>query len=160
MADPLLVVETAGEEETAAVGVRLAPRLRRGDIVGLSGALGTGKSVLARAVLRRLMDDSELAVPSPSFTLVQTYEPAHGPPAWHVDLYRLNAPDELIELGLDEAYEQAITLIEWPERAGEILPTDRLTIRIERTGEGTRRLAFEGDARWADRLRGLGESEA
>jgi len=155
MAGPALILDSESENATGGIGARLAPRLCAGDVVGISGPLGAGKSVLVRGILRRLMDDPDLAVPSPSFTLVQTYERADGLLAWHVDLYRLAAAEELVELGLEEAFEHAITLIEWPERAGAMLPDERLSIRIERRGEGSRQLCFEGSRNWAERLAGL-----
>jgi len=146
------ILETDSETATAALGARLGTSLCRGDVVALAGPIGSGKSVLARAAIRALMGDPELAVPSPSFTLVQTYEPADGPPVWHVDLYRVAAAEELIELGLEEAFETAVTLIEWPERAEDLLPAECLTVHFERCGEGQRRLVFDGPAPWPKRL--------
>lgn len=148
------------EAETATIGTRLASCLAPGDVIALSGPLGAGKSVLARAVLRSLTCDPELAVPSPSFTLVQIYETPQGMPLWHVDLYRLASSEELVEIGLDEAFETAITLIEWPERAEGILPDTRLTIHIARCGEGERSLDFEGEVGWRSRLTPLTGMEA
>jgi len=117
-----------GEAETAALGRRVARLLRPGDTVTLTGPLGAGKTVFARGLIRTFLTGEE--VPSPTFTLVQTYETA-GFPIWHVDLYRLKAASEVRELGLDEALERGVLLIEWPDRMGHALPADRLDIVIE-----------------------------
>lgn len=154
---PLLRLTSSSEAQTAAIGRRLASHLEPGDVVAISGPLGAGKSVLARAAIRALLQDPELEAPSPSFTLVQLYERRAGAPVWHVDLYRLASPEELVELGLEEAFESAITLIEWPKRAEGALPAARLCIRIERGGEGERTLVFEGSEEWLERLKGWTE---
>jgi len=155
MAGTAREVTTEDESDTAALGAHLAGWLQRGDVLALAGPLGSGKSVFARAVVRRLTKAPDLAVPSPSFTLVQTYEPVGGPPVWHVDLYRVGDASELIELGLEEAFETAVTLIEWPERADGMLPADTLWVNITPTGASGRRLRFEGAAPWPERLTGL-----
>ena len=105
----------AGEVETESFGRALAAVLRQGDVVTLSGPLGVGKTALARGVLHGAGHDGE--VPSPTFAIVQPYDELQ-PPIWHCDLYRLEDPSELDELGLDSALEEAALLIEWPERAG------------------------------------------
>lgn len=140
------------EAAMTALGTRLAPRLRAGDTLALSGPLGAGKSVLARAIVRARHGDPDLAVPSPSFTIVQLYEPPGGPPIWHADLLRLADAGELTELGL-EAAEDAILLVEWPERAGDALPGARIDIRIEPMADEVRRLVVTGPPA---RLRALG----
>lgn len=144
---------------TRALGARLAPLLRAGDVVTLSGDLGAGKTELARAVLRARLAEPDLEVPSPTFTLVQTYAPPDGPEIWHVDLYRLTAPEEALELGLEEAFADAATLIEWPDRLGDGLPEARLDIALtlEDPAGGARRaeIAAAGPA-WAGRLAELG----
>ncbi|MAM10587.1 MAG: tRNA (adenosine(37)-N6)-threonylcarbamoyltransferase complex ATPase subunit type 1 TsaE [Rhizobiaceae bacterium] len=138
----------ADEDATIALARALAPLLRRGDCLALSGDLGMGKSTFARALIRALMDAPELEVPSPTFTLVQLYEAA--PPLYHFDLYRLSDPDELIELGFDEALEDGISLIEWPERGGDMLPKNALTFVFNEEGEG-RRVRLDGpEARLAE----------
>jgi tRNA threonylcarbamoyl adenosine modification protein YjeE len=103
--------------------------LRPGDFVTLSGDLGAGKTTFARAVIRRLAGDDRLEVPSPTFTLMQSYVLPQFP-VIHADLYRVSEPGEIRELGLDEAGEGAVTLLEWPDRAVERLPSDRLDIAI------------------------------
>ncbi|MGH6718818.1 MAG: tRNA (adenosine(37)-N6)-threonylcarbamoyltransferase complex ATPase subunit type 1 TsaE, partial [Alphaproteobacteria bacterium] len=110
---------------TRRLGRALARALGPGDVVGLQGPLGVGKTELARAVLAALGVADE--VPSPTFTLVQVYD-LEPTPVWHADLYRLERPDDAVELGLEDAFAAAITLIEWPERLGDGLPPDRLDV--------------------------------
>lgn len=132
-ADPVtLTLPTA--DDTEALGRRLAALARPGDAILLQGPIGAGKSCLARAFIRaRLGADEE--VPSPTFTLVQVYD-HDGTEIWHADLYRLTHPDEVWELGLDQAFETAICLVEWPDRLGSHLPPAALTIRLKAKGEG------------------------
>lgn len=119
--------------------------LRAGDAIALKGDLGAGKSTLARALIRALADDANLEVPSPTFTLVQSYETRV--PVHHFDLYRLSAPDELDELGLDDALSQGAALIEWPERAADRLPETALWVDLAEQGEGrVARLSGQGPA--------------
>lgn len=136
------------EAGLAALGARLAARLRPGDVIALSGELGAGKTSLARAVIRALGHAGE--VPSPTFGLVQPY-PHLSPPLWHVDLYRLGAPAEAEALGLDEALETAALLVEWPERLGARLWPESLRIRIEGAGGPDRALTWDVPAAWKDR---------
>ncbi|MFV2035743.1 MAG: tRNA (adenosine(37)-N6)-threonylcarbamoyltransferase complex ATPase subunit type 1 TsaE [Halocynthiibacter sp.] len=139
-------------EITAQLATDLAPMLRAGDAVLLDGPVGAGKSHFARAlVLARLAEPED--VPSPTFTLVQSYGggAAGGPEIWHCDLYRLNRPDEVLELGLDDAFESAICLIEWPERLGDLTPKGALSIKFELTKSPQERLLTlsANTARWA-----------
>lgn len=121
---------------TEALGRRLAGLARPGDAILLEGPIGAGKSCLARAFIRaRLGRDEE--VPSPTFTLVQVYE-ADGVEIWHADLYRLSHPDEVWELGLDDAFRTAICLVEWPDRLGRHVPENAVHLRLEAAGEGRR----------------------
>lgn len=136
----------ADPDETTAFGARLAPRLRAGDAVLLEGPLGAGKSHLARAVVRALTSPGE-EVPSPSYTLVQLYHMADGTPIWHADLHRLSGPGEVWELGLAEAFEEAICLVEWPDRLGALAPRDALWVELRPEGCG-RRLRLRGGPRW------------
>lgn len=135
---------------TTRLGQALAPRLRAGDAVLLYGPLGMGKSTLARGLIRALTQADE-DVPSPTFTLVQFYEAE--PPVAHFDLYRLSAPEEALEIGLDEALDDGCAVIEWPERLGEaperFLGPDRLSIVLSERGEG-RLAALSGAGRWKD----------
>lgn len=143
----------ARAEDTASFGARLAPLLRPGDAVLLEGPLGAGKSHLARAAIRALTSPVE-EVPSPSYTLVQTYEARDGTPVWHADLHRLGGPDEVWELGLLDALPTAIGFVEWPDRLGAHAPRDALWLRLAPEGEGRRLLARSDGSRWA----GLGEA--
>lgn len=121
------------EGETADLGRWLAPRLVAGDCVLLEGPIGAGKSHLARALIRARLGRME-DVPSPTFTLVQTYQA--DVEIWHADLYRLSHPDEVAELGLEEAFSQAICLIEWPDRLGHLTPAHAIRIALTASGEG------------------------
>lgn len=137
---------------TDRAGAALAGRLAPGDAVLLEGALGAGKSALARAAIAALLaEDGRVEdIPSPTFTLVQVYETARGP-VWHADLYRLSAPEEAVELGLDEALETAICFVEWADKLGPLRPSGALTATLEMTdpGEGRRLALASEDARWA-----------
>jgi hypothetical protein len=133
MAAAALEVVLADEAATTRLGADLARALKPGDLVALEGDLGAGKSTLARGLIRTLAGDDALDVPSPTFTIVQTYDLTV--PVSHFDLYRLNAPAELDELGLDEAL-AGIVLVEWPEKAGDRLPTDRIRVSLAESGQG------------------------
>ncbi len=137
------------EAETAALAGRIAPLLAAGDTLLLEGEIGAGKSAFARALIRARLGRFE-DVPSPTFTLVQTYEAADVS-IWHADLYRLTSPDEVFELGLDEAFEDAICLIEWPDRLGPDAPEGALTLRFEATPKG-HLLTVTGPDHWLNRL--------
>lgn len=135
------------EAATGALGERLAKSLAPGDVVTLSGPLGVGKTALARAVIRALGHDGE--VPSPSFAIVQPYEDIE-PAVWHVDLYRIEEPGELGELGLDSVSDAAL-LIEWPERAGELAWPDALRLTLEFGQNGYRILTADVPPPWQKR---------
>ncbi len=130
------IVELHSEAETEALGRRIAGLLQVGDTVTLAGSLGAGKTVLARGLIRHFLPGEE--VPSPTFTLVQTYE-AKALAILHVDLYRVKSSTELRELGLDEALERGAIIVEWPDRMGALLPKDRLDIIFEGDDEGRER---------------------
>ena len=139
-----------GEEATAELAAEIASLAEDGDVIALSGELGTGKTTFARAFLREWGVQEE--IPSPTFTLVQTYELEAGT-VWHFDLYRLENPDDALELDIEDAFTEGISLIEWPERLGAYLPWERLDLRFaigER--EDVRRVEIEGTDEWADRL--------
>lgn len=128
-------------------GEALALQLKPGDTILLTGVIGAGKTHLCRAIIRSIVGKSE-EVPSPTYTIVQTYQ---GPKAeiWHADLYRLSDSSELVELGLDEAMETAIVLIEWPDRLHKSMrPTDALEITIMPKGEGRIVDLSSGATRW------------
>ena len=131
-----LTVHVATPEKTDALGRALAPALVPGDVVALHGALGAGKSHLARAVIRARLGSLGAEAPSPTYTLVNVYVLPGGAGAeiWHADLYRVD-PEEIAEIGLCDALEHAILLVEWPDRWPE-LPTRRLDIALSAAGEG------------------------
>jgi len=134
------------EVETAEAGAAIARVARVGEVITLSGPLGVGKTALARGFIEELGHEGE--VPSPSFAIVQPYEDL-DPPVWHVDLYRIEDPSEIEELGLDAAAE-AILLVEWPERAGEMWP-DALALSLAFTQDGDRILTAEVPPSWEGR---------
>ena len=136
MTDPVLTLPLPDEAATVALGRRLAGAAQSGDCLLLSGGVGAGKSTLARAFIRARCGEAE-EVPSPTFTLVQVYEDGKTE-IWHADLYRLTHPDEVWELGLDDAFQRAICLVEWPDRLGGHLPERAMHLALETVGEGRR----------------------
>jgi N-acetylmuramate 1-kinase len=146
------------ESELARLAEDIAFATRPGDLIALKGDLGAGKTTLARAIIHALGCDEREEIPSPTFTLVQTYTTRRMPVA-HFDLYRLNAASEIEELGLDLALKRGIALIEWPERAASALPASRLEILLEDESDGsvreesaTRRVSLIGEGDWTTRL--------
>ena len=115
--------------ETEWLAQRLAPHAASGDIIGLCGPLGSGKTAFARAFIRARLGRPAEEVPSPTFTLVQLYEHEAGT-IWHFDLYRLDGPEDAYELGIEDAFSGAISLIEWPKRLGDLMPADWLEVRL------------------------------
>ncbi|MDD9991638.1 MAG: tRNA (adenosine(37)-N6)-threonylcarbamoyltransferase complex ATPase subunit type 1 TsaE [Rhodospirillales bacterium] len=116
-------------EETERLAQCLAPHAVLGDVIGLCGALGSGKTAFARAFIRARLGRPAEEVPSPTFTLVQLYEHAAGA-IWHFDLYRLSVPEHAYELGIEDAFSGAISLIEWPEKIGDMMPADWLKVQL------------------------------
>ena len=139
------LADAAATERFAA---RIAPLARQGDVIALWGDLGAGKTTFARGLLRALGVQED--VPSPTFTLVQSYA-ADDLTIYHFDLYRIEAVEEIYELGIEEAVEDGVSLIEWPDRMGGLLPEDRLDIALDRLATG-RRMRVTGHGRWAGRL--------
>lgn len=132
---------------TAAIASQIASLLRPEDIILLKGDLGAGKSTFARALIKVLCGE-ETEVPSPTFTLVQTYE-APAFTLWHFDLYRLKDRQEIYELGIEEAFRYGVSLVEWPERLGALCPKDCLEIEFTYgNAENERTLTFRG---WGER---------
>ena len=134
MADvPPLCLHLVDADATARLGQWFATRLQAGDCLLLEGQIGAGKSHFARAFIQARLGRAE-DVPSPTFTLVQSYQA--DVEIWHADLYRLSHPDEVLELGLDEAFDSAICLIEWPDRLGPLAPENAIRIGLSSQGEG------------------------
>lgn len=148
-----LLVPLPDEQATIALGTRLAALLRPGDLVALAGDLGAGKSALARAVIQARAG-AAIDVPSPTFTLVQHY-PLAGLNVWHADLYRIDDPADALELGLEDAWTDGVLLLEWPDRLGGALPTDRLDIALTVDDNGARLARIEAGPGWRERAMGL-----
>jgi tRNA threonylcarbamoyladenosine biosynthesis protein TsaE len=147
---PIRSLDLPDAAATRALAAKLAPLARAGDALTLSGELGMGKTEFARGFVRARAG-RDIEVPSPTFTLVQTYD-LPGGEIWHFDLYRLTDPEEIWELGWEAAREGAIALIEWPERLGPHLPEDRLDIALAQgPGETARRATLAGGGDWARR---------
>ncbi len=130
------------EEQTIEIARDFAKTLTGGEIIALYGDLGMGKSVFARAVIRALCDDPDLLVPSPTFSLLQTYE-ADIAEIWHFDLYRLEQPDDVYELGWEEALSGGIILLEWPERIGNLLPSRTKKVIFTQNSDNLREIKIE-----------------
>lgn len=151
-----LVIALANEAATGQFAARLARLAQRGDVIALKGELGRGKTTFARAFIRTRLGET-LEVPSPTFTLVEIYGGGDSAPAiWHFDLFRLNSPHEARELGFEEALADDISLIEWPERLGPLLPAERLELTF---GAGptpeSRSLTVRPSAVWRTRIERL-----
>jgi tRNA threonylcarbamoyladenosine biosynthesis protein TsaE len=147
----MIVVDLPDETATAALAAQISTLAEAADVIALKGELGTGKTTFARAFIHARGNYDE-EIPSPTFTLVQVYE--LGPTAiWHLDLYRLQSPEEAWELGIEDAFSMGISLIEWPERLGPLLPERRLEIALA-FGErpGTRRVSLDPGPGWQARL--------
>jgi len=134
-------------------GAKLAPFLRASDVLVLRGGLGAGKTTFSRGLIQSLIGDSE--VPSPTYTLVQTYEcPNYD--LWHCDLYRLDNPSDVLELGLIDMEDDIVSLIEWPDKMGAYLSADALNVHIDFHDQG-RELSLSGSDIWATRLKELSQ---
>jgi len=145
---PTFSLSLPDEAATERLGGSLAQRLRPRDVVALQGGLGVGKTTLARAILRAASGDPALIVPSPTFTLAEVYDTPRGV-FWHFDLYRLEEPEQVFELGWEEARADGVALVEWAERLGTLLPQGRLSVTLSIEGDG-RRADLQGDARFGD----------
>lgn len=151
-----VTIELAGLKATHKLAQCLAQIAKAGDVIALSGDLGAGKTEFARAFIRTLADPDE-DVPSPTFTLVQTYE-TDTVEIWHFDLYRLEHPEDVFELGIEEALHEAVSLIEWPDHMGTYIPRDRLEVRLSVTKGKNHRQAelVPHNTDWSERLRACG----
>lgn len=137
-------------DQSLELGRKLAELARPGDVIALSGPLGAGKTSIARGLLAALGLEGE--APSPSFAIVQPYEPPEVRfPVLHVDLYRLDAPEEAEELGLDDARYDSLLIVEWPERLGEAAWHDALWLSLDVASDGARVLTAKVPAAWKDR---------
>jgi tRNA threonylcarbamoyladenosine biosynthesis protein TsaE len=145
------LIELPNLAATEALAAAVAAVAREGDVILLEGELGAGKTAFARAFLRTATGDPALEVPSPTFTLVQSYVTSIGV-AHHFDLWRLDGPGGLAELGWEEACD-GIVLVEWPDRLGPLRPADALTVALQPTGTDIRRAVLSG---WPDRIGRLG----
>ncbi|MBU2992331.1 tRNA (adenosine(37)-N6)-threonylcarbamoyltransferase complex ATPase subunit type 1 TsaE [Octadecabacter sp. 1_MG-2023] len=154
MAKSTITLRLQSEADTAQLGQTLANLANPGDCFLLNGQIGVGKSSLARAFIRALLGP-DVEVPSPTFTLVQTYD--YGDvEIWHTDLYRLGDPQEAVELGLVDAFEDHICLIEWPELLGDMVPESALDIHLEIIDDA-HLCTISFDENWASRMRVLNE---
>ncbi|MDA0260845.1 MAG: tRNA (adenosine(37)-N6)-threonylcarbamoyltransferase complex ATPase subunit type 1 TsaE [Proteobacteria bacterium] len=151
--DAIVVADTllADVEATRRLAEKIAGRAAQGDVITLSGDLGSGKTTFARFFIWARVIDVE--VPSPTFTLVQVY-PCVPVAIWHFDLYRIAAPPEAFELGIEEAFADGISLIEWPDRLGDLLPVPPLDVELSfiEGDENVRRVRLSGDGAWQKRL--------
>ena len=145
------LIELPSLAATEALAASVAALARTGDAILLEGVLGAGKSAFARAFLRAASCDPVLEVPSPTFTLVQSYDTRIGM-VHHFDLWRLDGPHGLAELGWEEA-RGGVVLVEWPDRLGGLRPADALTVALHPTGDTSRRAVLSG---WPDRLGRIG----
>lgn len=151
-AEAALVIDLPDETATAGLAARLAQLAREGDVLALRGELGSGKTSFARAFIRAHGSGTE-EVPSPTFTLVEEYASPGRPPVFHFDLYRIAKAEDAYELGIEEAFADGITLIEWPERLGALLPAERLDVALAPGALPEARVAtLTPSAAWARRL--------
>ena len=157
----VLQLELPDLAATQNLGALLADRLAVGDVISLSGPLGAGKSALARAIITST-NPKETDIPSPTFSLVQTYELADRTPLWHLDLYRIESPEDAMQLGLDDAFVDSVCLIEWPDRLEKFLPKSALSVHLchadgdDLDGAAGIRLAkITAPPHWADRLKAI-----
>mgnify|MGYP006443949841 CR=1 FL=1 len=131
MSDAAQTFVLADEAATEKLARQLAPKLEGRETILLDGPLGAGKTAFARALIRALCGDESMAVPSPTYTLIQPYETPAGRTIWHCDLYRIHEPEELDELGLPDMLGTGLVLIEWPDRLGVHKPAAPLEIRLD-----------------------------
>ncbi|WP_289042899.1 tRNA (adenosine(37)-N6)-threonylcarbamoyltransferase complex ATPase subunit type 1 TsaE [uncultured Aliiroseovarius sp.] len=149
---------SSSPDQTSRFAVNLSARLTKGDVLLLEGGIGAGKTHFARSLIQHRMAQHGAVedVPSPTFTLVQTYN-AGLVELWHADLYRLTHPDEVEELGLIQAFEDSVCLVEWPDRLGVLRPETALTLSFatsaDTDAEDERVITITGDADiWQDRV--------
>ena len=149
MSPAIQTFEVLEEAETDQLATKISQLLSTGDTILLEGDIGAGKTAFGRALIKARCGPAT-DVPSPTFSIVQTYD-ADDIEIWHCDLYRLGGPDDILELGLDAAFKDAVVLVEWPDRLGDLKPSDALELSISLVGD-KRRFSFSGSAKWAKRL--------
>ena len=154
----ILQLELPDLSATQKLGTLLADGLTAGDIISLSGPLGAGKSALARSIIVSA-NPNETDVPSPTFSLVQTYELADRTPLWHLDLYRVETPEDAMQLGLDDAFVDSVCLIEWPDRLKNFLPKSTLSIHLylacNDDADGVRFADIIAPPNWSERIQAI-----
>lgn len=149
-------IQTTSENQTIDFADRMSIFLAPQDVLFLSGPLGSGKSVFSRALIRKLSQSPDLTVPSPTFTLIQTYD-AKICPLWHFDLYRIKTPEEIYEIGWEDALYDGISLVEWAEKMEDLAPPNRLEINFEpsKQNEQIRTLTLTPYGSWIERLKSI-----
>lgn len=158
MAEVLRALTLNSPDETDHLAKEIAPHLGAGDVILLQGGLGAGKTHFARALIQTRLAANGMSedVPSPTYTLVQTYSDG-ALEIWHADLYRLSSSDEIDELGLTDAFETGICLVEWPDRLASLAPRSALTIRFRNAESEDARIVefFASDPRWIELVSNL-----
>ena len=134
--------QVTSESDTAAVAAELAPLLKKGDVVLLKGTLGAGKTTFVRALIHHLLGN-KIDVPSPTFTLLQTYTTPQFE-IFHFDFYRLKTPEEAYEIGFEEALTEGVSLIEWPSKIASLVPKKHKSITFQLLENGDRLITAEG----------------
>ncbi len=130
------------EDELQQIADTIAPHLSIGDVVALEGTLGVGKTTFVRTLVQKLLDKT-VDVPSPTFTLLQSYDTPNFT-LHHFDFYRLKSPEEAYEIGIEDAFTEGVSLIEWPDKIGSLLPKKHKTISFEIMDNGKRRIVAKG----------------
>ena len=136
----MISYKTKTEADTIQIATRLAKQIKKGDVIALYGSLGMGKTVFCRGFIQSFLPETE--VPSPTFTLLQTYDTEKFP-IYHFDMYRLKSPTEAYEIGIEDAFAEGVSLIEWPEKIGRLLPKKHISVILESEGE-CRKITIEG----------------
>ncbi len=147
----MISIKTFTQQETINLARSITKHLKAGDCLAFFGDLGTGKSVFSRAIIQQKLGE-DIHVPSPTFTLVQTYDQSN-PEVWHLDLYRLDSPEDALELGIFDALQDCILLIEWAERLEDTLPPQAIHVEIKHgKQEDARIFTFKGSTAQLERL--------
>ena len=154
MAQLEIILELVDEQSTINLAAILAGKALIGDVIALSGDLGSGKTTFARSFIKSKQNTTE-EIPSPTYTLLQTYETNEGI-INHYDFYRLKNPEEAYELDIEDAFNSKICLIEWPQKLGSLIPSERLEVRLDFLQEPqSRRITLIGYQGWSARLKAI-----